>query len=153
MANRSQERSKEEQTTPRTKDEYRKNKMKRWHDTYKNEMYLKGSMNQFNNNKTSATSLIRSYLSDRIQCVWTNNQGSRFLPISCIGSCPRVCAWTASFSFVHQRHNSGNPDMQLLSICRRRANLHQLPSFRVRGLYRENKRRPWLTQLNHKLFW
>jgi hypothetical protein len=33
MANRSQERSKEERTTPKTKDEYRKNKMKRRNDT------------------------------------------------------------------------------------------------------------------------
>jgi hypothetical protein len=28
----------------------------------------------------SATSLIRSYLSDRTQCVWVNNQASKFLP-------------------------------------------------------------------------
>jgi hypothetical protein len=100
---------------------------------------------------TSATSLIRSYLGERTQCVWVNNQASRFLPFA-----SRVVQGLGPLI------NSGNPDMQLSSICRRGANLHQLPSFRICGLCRKNERRPcvyslrsiyWLGHLNLKLFW
>jgi hypothetical protein len=95
--------------------------------------------NQFAFSK-SATSLITSYISDRTQCVWVNYQASRFLPLA--SGVVQGSVLGPLFFSVHQRHNSGNPDMQLSSICRRRANLHQLHPFRIRRLCQENERRP-----------
>jgi hypothetical protein len=80
-----------------------------------------------------------------------------FFSTAYIGTCPRVCTWTASFFSLHRE--SGK---QLSYICRRRSNLHQLPSFSwivwrewmqtlgafISGLFEMVY---WLTQSNHKL--